>query len=149
MPQRPKHLKKSDDFPKLSKKSHDVTSDIDPRYNCIAYAAGITNRKYWPAWHPDYYWPADVPRAETLDAFKQLYETFGYSGPSTNAHVEGIEKIAIFTDKAGKPTHAAFQLPGGRWASKLGNGFDIEHDELAVSGGLYGQPVYYMERPKK
>jgi hypothetical protein len=45
MAQRPKHLKKSNDFPKLAKKDHLITSDRDPYYNCIAFAAGITDKK--------------------------------------------------------------------------------------------------------
>src|SRR5258706_6003834 len=109
MAQRPKHLKKSDQFPKLAKKDHLVISNYDACYNCIAFAAGITDKKYWPNWNPDYTWLDSIPHAETLDAFIKFYETFGYSGPSNGTFLEGVEKVAIFTDKSGKPTHAAKQ----------------------------------------
>jgi hypothetical protein len=154
MAQRPKHLKKSQfpnlakQFPNLTKQDHLVTSNPDPYYNCIAFAAGITDKKYWPNWHPDYTWLPGIPRAETLDAFIKFYETFGYSGPSNDTYVEGVEKVAIFTDGAGKPKHAAKQIGPNKWASKLGDSYDIEHKHDAVSGGLYGQIVHYMERPK-
>jgi hypothetical protein len=147
MPQRPKHIKKSDAFPKLGKRDHLITSDFDVRYNCIAFAADITDKKYWPNWLPDYRWLPGIPRAETLDAFIKFYETFGYSGPSDHTYVEGVEKIANFADGTGKPMHAAKQIGPNKWASKLGDSYDIEHARDAVSGGLYGQIVHYMERP--
>ena len=148
MAQRPKHLKKSNEFPKLSKKDHLVTSDRDPYYNCIAFAAGITDKKYWPNWHPDYTWLDSVPRAATLDAFIKFYESFGYSGPSDESFVDGIEKVAIFTDKSGTPTHAAKQIGPNKWTSKLGDSYDIEHKRDAVSDGIYGSVAYYVARPK-
>jgi hypothetical protein len=43
--------------------------------------------------------------------------------------------------------HAARQLPGGRWTSKLGNREDIEHDLNAVSGEAYGTVVMVLKRP--
>lgn len=148
MAQRPKHLKKSNEFPKLAKKDHLVTSNFDPYYNCIAFAADITDKKYWPNWHPDYKWLDNIPHAATLDAFIKFYETFGYSGPSNESFVDGVEKIAIFADKAGTPTHAAKQVGPNKWASKLGDSYDIEHKRDAVCGGLYGSVAYYMKRPK-
>ncbi|MCI0637958.1 MAG: hypothetical protein L0Y72_23715 [Gemmataceae bacterium] len=36
------------------------------------------------------------------------------------------------------PTHAARQLPTGRWSSKLGPSEDIEHDLHALEGEIYG-----------
>src|SRR4051794_5742649 len=98
MGQRPKHLKKSNHFPKLAKKDHLITSDIDAHYNCIAYAAGITDKKYCPNWDPDYTWLPGIPRTATLRAFIKFFETFGYSGPSDEVFVDGVEKIAIFVD---------------------------------------------------
>jgi hypothetical protein len=45
-------------------------------------------------------------------------------------------------------THAARQLPGGRWTSKLGKAEDIQHDTPGVvAGGLYGNVVAIMKRP--
>src|SRR4051812_43732089 len=127
--QRPKHLKRSDAFPNLIKKAHDVTSDEDPDYNCIAFAYGITNRKYWPNFHPDFAWPDGIPKVETLHAFEKLFESIGYVRAADGKHVAGVEKVAIYTSSDGRPTHAARQIDSGRWASKLGVWYDIEHNE--------------------
>jgi hypothetical protein len=35
---RPKHIKRHPQIPSLNKTNHNVTSDSDPQYNCIAYA---------------------------------------------------------------------------------------------------------------
>jgi hypothetical protein len=59
----------------------------------------------------------------------------------------GFEKIAPFADADGLPTHAARQLPGGRWTSKLGELEDIEHDLNDVAGTAYGTVVQIMKRP--
>ena len=56
------------------------------------------------------------------------------------------EKIAIFTKPAGTLAHAARQLPNGRWPSKLGNEFDIEHDLPGVECSQYGQVRQYLKR---
>jgi hypothetical protein len=62
----------------------------------------------------------------------------------------GFEKIAIYVDKTRKPTHAAHQLPNGKWESKLGGDVDIQHDSLAeLTGELYGEAACYLRRPKE
>jgi len=44
-------------------------------------------------------------------------------------------------------THAARQLPDGRWTSKLGRLEDIEHDTPDdVAGGLYREVAQFMKR---
>lgn len=44
-------------------------------------------------------------------------------------------------------THAARQLPTGKWTSKLGRSEDIEHTTPeAVSGTTYGAMVCFMGR---
>jgi hypothetical protein len=42
----------------------------------------------------------------------------------------GVEKVAIYVDCDGVPTHAARQLADGTWTSKLGEWEDIQHDTL-------------------
>ena len=64
---------------------------------------------------------ASVPsREETLTAFEQAFVSLGYTGCAEEAAEVGFEKIAVFADQDGLPTHAARQLIGGRWTSKLG-----------------------------
>jgi len=58
-----------------------------------------------------------------------------------------MEKVAIFADAQGAPTHAARQLESGAWTSKCGTLEDIEHNSLAnLEGGAYGKAVLFLER---
>jgi hypothetical protein len=145
--QRPKHIKKHIRIPSLTKKNNKVTSDSDPLYNCVAFAAGETTRKWWPAFHPDYYWPSGAPRINTINSFVTAFKTLGYVECSYGKHEGGHEKVAFYA-KDGLPTHAARQLGPNKWQSKLGDWYDIEHDDNAVSSGDYGRVVKYMKRAK-
>jgi hypothetical protein len=58
----------------------------------------------------------------------------------------GYEKVALFA-LLGKPKHAARQLPGGRWTSKLGEWEDIEHALHDLTGMVYGSVALVMKRP--
>ncbi len=57
----------------------------------------------------------------------------------------GYEKLAIYA-MADQPKHAARQLPGGMWTSKLGQGIDIEHMLEGLESELYGKVVKIMRR---
>jgi hypothetical protein len=87
-----------------------------------------------------------VPREETLAAFVACFALQGYI-LCENAECEpGFEKVALFADAGGVPTHAALQLPGGAWSSKLGELEDIEHPLRALEGELYGRVVQVLKR---
>lgn len=148
MAARPKHLKPSKHFPNLTKKSNNVTSDQDKQYNCIAYAAGRTDKKMWPTYHPDYYWPPQLERGpDDLSALIGLFESMGYARCSDGKWEEGFEKVAIYViPSSGRATHAARQIGPDKWVSKLGEQYDIEHARDAVSGGLYGEMSVYLKR---
>lgn len=134
-----------DTFPGLAHESHRITSPRDPRYNCIAWAAGDTTRWWWPDPFGQSYWPADVQREETLEAFIQAYVKLGYLPCDNGTYEPGCEKIVIYTQ--GKPTHAARQLTSGQWTSKLGQSFDIEHQTCqGVEGMVYGRAAQYLRR---
>jgi hypothetical protein len=138
-------------FPSLADDNHQITSPVDPTYNCIGHAAGTT--RWWqplpavvPGGKPPF-WPAGVPREETIDAFCMAYSALGYSDCSNGEFEIGYEKIAIFA-KDGVPKHAARQLDGNNWTSKLGRSVDISHSLHDVSGDFYGHVVRYMKRAK-
>jgi hypothetical protein len=58
----------------------------------------------------------------------------------------GLEKIAVYA-REGEYTHAARQLPTGKWSSKLGVDVLIEHDTPeAVAGGVYGAVFQFLKR---
>lgn len=134
-------------FPKLRGSSYRVTSEPDYRYNCVAWAAGDSRQWWWPGTSPSDYWPAGVVRAESLSAFQEAFASLGYV-PCDRADFEaGFERIALFADAHGFPTHAARQLPNGRWTSKLGELEDIEHSLDDLTGVEYGSVVQIMRRP--
>jgi hypothetical protein len=143
---RPKNIKKDARFPSLNKKNNKVTSDRDARYNCVAFAAGETTRKWWPVFHPDAYWPAEAPRINAIASFVAAFATLGYEECDDGRIEAGFEKVAFYA-LSGQPKHAARQLPSGKWQSKLGDWYDIEHDRDAISDGDYGQIVKFMKRP--
>jgi hypothetical protein len=135
-------------FPGLWTSPFRVTSPAARDYNCIAWAAGDTARWWWPDPDPAdaaAFWPPGAPREETVDAFVAAFATLGYAPGSGDELEPGFEKVALFASGAA-PTHAARQLPSGRWTSKLGLREDIEHDLHAVSGEAYGQVVMILRR---
>lgn len=134
-------------FPMLRATGFDATSAATDRYNCIAWAAGDASRWWWPAVGTHAYWPKDVPSAETMDAFVAAFESLGYLPCETAALETGVEKVALFADPSGVPTHAARQLPNGRWTSKLGEDIDISHAPNGLDGPVYGRCVRYLARP--
>lgn len=134
-------------FPQLSHSAYAITSPATPEYNCIAWAAGDTERWWWPVAGSYAYWPANAPVQETLVAFIKAFATLGFM-PCDDSQVEqGHEKVALYVDQNGKPTHAARQLPNGRWTSKLGKIEDIEHELEAVVGPVYGSVAQILKRP--
>jgi hypothetical protein len=136
-------------FPGLRGSGYQVTSARDDTYNCIAWAAGDTTRWWWPdePGRPESaHLPPGVPRAETLEAFRQAFATLGYGVCDDDRAEAGFEKVALFA-LAGVPKHAARQLPGGRWTSKLGPMEDIEHALHDLTGLVYGSVVLVLRRP--
>lgn len=132
-------------FPGLVGSSYAVTSPATSAYNCIAWAAGETDRWWWPDPMGVSYWPAGVAREESLSAFLAAYATLGYSPTSDAAFEPNVGKVAIYA-RSGLPTHAARQLPNGRWTSKLGQAEDVEHELPALVGSLYGEVAAILAR---
>jgi hypothetical protein len=134
-------------FPGLQSSTFQVTSSADHRYNCIAWAAKDAMNWWWPTGDaPAIVWPPDVARELTLDAFTAAFRTLGYVVAADESLEPGVEKVALFGDPAGNPTHAARQLPSGRWSSKLGQAEDIEHDLRALEGEIYGAVAVILMR---
>lgn len=131
-------------FPNLRNGRYNVTSEYTQDYNCLAWAAGETDRR-WDL-DPDSYWPEGVDRVQTLPAFMAAYTTRGYEQCDDGQLEQGYEKIAIYANQGG-PQHVARQLENGAWTSKLGDGWDIEHPTLeGVESSGYGVVVAFMKR---
>jgi len=134
-------------FPQLKTAGFEITSPRDPRYNCIAWAAGDTRRWWWPGEVPFSFWPAGVLREESVANFIQAFATLGYEPAASGTHDLNYEKLALFASADGVPTHMARQLAQGAWTSKLGTLEDIAHiDVSGISGSDYGEVVTFLQR---
>lgn len=142
-------------FPHLRRAEYRKTSEATPAYNCIAHAAEVSEDWWWPAEGTGIYWPPGTSMEETIESFVHAYATVGYSVcEAGNRDPEvGYQKIAIYTDSDGVPTHAARQLPNGEWTSKLGRAEDIQHRTLGALGDEqngaigYGRVTVILRRP--
>lgn len=138
-------------FPGLREDGYRIQSPAEPRYNCIAWAAGDSTRWWWPMRSrvPGCYWPANVPAEETLDSFAQAFAVLGYVACESAELEPGLEKVALYVDDKGIPTHAARQLVSGVWTSKVGQLQDIEHVSLrGLEGQEYGTVARVLKKPR-
>ena len=123
-----------------------VAPPADPAFNCVAWAAGVTDAWWWPA-DPDAYWPPQVPDEVPVAAVAAALGTVGYVPCADGRYEEGAEKAAVYA-RAGVPTHVACQRPGGRWSSQLGRDCVVTHATPGgVEGAVYGAVVAYLRRP--
>lgn len=132
-------------FPQLAAAGYAITSNIDPEYNCAAFAADETE-EWWDPYNPDGVWPNDIDRDIEIRCFLELFERQGFTVCADSSLEAGYEKVVFYTD-GGEFRHVARQLPDGRWKSKLGELEDIEHDTLdALICQNYGNPTHFMRR---
>jgi hypothetical protein len=136
-------------FGRLFGGQYRVCSRKTRKYNCIAWAVGRSDA-WWEA-GPDGRWPEGDPDDGTVESLLRLIERLGYARseegrPITPEWEDGFVKVAIYADEAGW-THAARQLTGGGWTSKLGKLQDVEHETLeCLTGNQYGSVVHIMKK---
>jgi len=136
------------EFPALrTSKAFRITSPPAKEYNCIAWSAQDIDSWWWPDRMLTAYWPAEIPREETLLAFSSAFRIIGYEECASAELEEGIQKIALYA-RDGTPTHAARQLANGHWTSKLGRAEDIQHELADLEGPTYGRVVKLFRRPR-
>jgi hypothetical protein len=133
-------------------------------YNCIAWAAGIKDRWWWPDEDKiNIDWPDSLPRRpngkEGIEDFIKAFELppLNYTRCDSSDIEEGFEKIAIYATSDEMPTHACRSTRDGVWTSKIGDGEDIEHATLEMLEGErkiaygridgYGKAVAFLKRP--
>lgn len=136
-------------FPNLNSKGYKITSPRTTSYNCFAWATGDDKRRWEPDLQFQYYWPSDIPREFTIEAFIALFKKFGYAECKDDSLEKNYEKIAIYTNTQNIPQHAARQLYSGKWTSKLGDFHDIEHTLDGLEGNLYGKVKVIMKKEIK
>src|SRR5262245_32401164 len=97
-------------FPNLRRGRYKITSPYDEAYKCIAWAAGDTERWWWPVNSVYSFWPPNLPYEEAVEGFVRAFQTLGYQ-PCKDSKLEPkYEKLAIYTKPDGTPTHMARQL---------------------------------------
>lgn len=129
-----------------------------PHYNCLAWAVGDSLHRYWPFEASDpqgvgFDWPAGLPSGETVDAVDAFFRHFGFTPCADATQETGFERVALYVDPNDNsvPSHAAWQLEDGRWASKIGRaGIDCLHltPEAIHSRGT-GVVKRFYRRPRQ
>jgi len=134
-------------WPSLTTENAEVKSPDDPFYNCAAFVADDTERKWWPIDQEGYYWPEGFPRDDSTETIlKTFEELFGFERCEDGSFEVGYEKVVIF-ELGGAPQHLAKQLSTGEWISKLGDLEDIVHDSPNnLNGPYYGQAVRFLKK---
>jgi hypothetical protein len=129
-----------------------VSSDAEPGYNCIAFAAGDTDQVWEPMGSAAVtpagtYWPPGVVAFSTVNAHVAAFQSIGYEICATDEFEDGWEKVVIYALADGTPVHAARQVGPATWTSKLGGAEDIEHDSPErLNGSWYGEPAVVLRR---
>ena len=138
-----------EDFPNLTSDEFIITSRINFRYNCFAWAAGYDTLNMQPSNNPMYGWLTGEI-GETLDNFEKQYKYLDFERTDNDEYEEGIEKVAFYA-KNDIIQHASRQMENGWWTSKLGQmGEDIAHKTLnGLEGEEYGQIEMILKRPAK
>lgn len=130
-------------LPRLAEVGYEVTSEATETYNCIAYAAGDEDN-WWEFWG-GYPWPSPL-RSPLIEALEDVFIKLGFEHCDDAAEEPGYHKVALYA-LGPNYTHAAKQLPGGKWSSKLGDLEDIQHESPdSLAGGVYGEVYCIMRR---
>lgn len=131
-------------FPNLSSDDFEIVEPASERYNCIAYAAGDTTKRWWP--NGIDYWPPWATQDNRMESLKEAFAGLGYQQCGDGEVEDDCQKVALYGFQ-GRFEHTAVQTPCGRWRSKMGRGPLIEHLSLEVlAGRLYGDATTFVRR---
>jgi len=134
-------------FPNTAKSiaSLSITSPRTWKYNCVAWAVGMTDQWLEPS--PAGFWPI-AHEGNSVDAYVRMFNHYGFQDAEDGSREKGFEKIVLYADDAGVFLHVARQLPAGKWTSKIGRESDVTHTSPDVlTSATYGKPVRYLKRP--
>lgn len=135
-----------------------LTSPVDTRYNCIAWAVGVHDRSIWPWSH--------TPNIE--EAIEMFVREHGFRRCPRPSTADTGWFIALYCRSNGEFTHVARRTEAsGSWESKLGKFCDVHHTLEAISGEFeaphvsirpgihmiellrpvnYGSPLHFLRR---
>jgi hypothetical protein len=121
-------------FANLKPDDYEVRGLESPVYNCVAWAAGRNDAWWEPVRKAGYYWPAGVRWDDKLETLSAVFAGLGFEECADADPSPGYEKIAIYGED-GAFLHAARQIAGGWWTSKLGTYKEIIHKTLEALAG--------------
>lgn len=137
------------EFPNLVKdKNFTFKSKTETKYNCIAWA--IIRDDVWVAPSEGnldgVFWPPSVSKGFGLADLEAMFNYYEYAKCDDSSFEDGFMKVALY-EKENRWTHAARQLPNGKWASKMGILEDIHHETpIDLEGASYGKVYMIMKR---
>jgi hypothetical protein len=108
-------------FPALRSQPYQITSPINLRYNCVAFAAGDIQRWWWPDEAGEDAWPETVARAETVECFRDAFATLGYAVCANDVHEPGYERLRCLRSQTFQNTPPA-NSPAGAGPANSGQG---------------------------
>lgn len=86
-------------------------------------------------------------RTRWLEWFDEVFKSKGWTVSGGCKQKPGFRKIALFCDPGGVPSHAAKQVEGSWWESKLGPSYRIVHLGLrSLEGTAYGKVCRCYEK---
>ena len=133
-------------------------------YQCVAWAACHTDRKWWPYHHSEFYWPPNLPRITPspfsslppptpVDYLVQGFVTLGYARCVRRDFEFGYQKVAIYANDGGATHMARQHFFSNVWLSKPGYLEDIIHEDLRdiegdmeITAGTYGEVAQVLKR---
>jgi hypothetical protein len=102
----------------------------------MAFANGDERHFWTPSRHGGrYYWPPDIKRDDTADAWEQVFLNQGYERTESREVEAGFEKVAIYVGLDDMLASHVAVSDGNDWLSKLGKGQDISHSSLDLLAG--------------
>lgn len=122
-----------------------ITSPMDPRYNCIAWAMGT--QMIWVDHNVvvGHWWPEGIPREDSCRALEQAFRRVGFVDCPGPEYEEGYDKVALYGQN-GHWQHASRILSTGLEHSKFGQNHDGVHEKNCFNGTIYGEVYLYMKR---
>lgn len=94
------------------------------------------------------FWLSD-DKSDSLENCIKTFNILGYKEKGDSSFESEFEKVALYIDADGLPSHAARQKENGVWTSKLGEAEDIEHNTPnELEGEAYGKVRIILKRPR-
>jgi hypothetical protein len=141
-------LKTRQQFPMLDYKPFRIIGSgfggLELDYNCFAFAFGeYENGRRIALWSGTAPTWRELNALLTKQGYKRLSREEEAASDRASGHVEGYQRLAVYFDGNGVPSHAAVEDPWtGVWRSKLGPLPLIQHDRLFQLFGDVGPSAY-------